>query len=180
MSDPYVGEIRIFGFTFAPVKWATCDGQLLPISQNTALFSLLGTNFGGNGTSNFGLPNLQGNVPLDFGQGPGLSPYDIGEVGGVPTVTLNTRTSPAHTHPVNCLGGSGSQGDQNDPKGNIWSIAYSGRAPDNMYAASPGNGLKLNEAAFSVIGNGQPHNNQQPYLVLNICIALAGEYPVRG
>ena len=180
MSEPFLGEIRMFGGNFAPRGWAMCNGQLLTISQNTALFSLLGTYYGGNGTSTFGLPNLQGSVPVDNGQGPGLSPYVAGEVGGVPTVTLISQTSPAHTHPVNCVGGSGNQGDQNDPKGNLWSLAFNGRRPDNMYDPSLGSGLKLNASAVSAVGNNLPHNNLQPYLVLNFCIALQGIYPTRG
>jgi microcystin-dependent protein len=180
MAEPYIGEIRIFGFNFAPTGWAMCNGQILPITQNTALFALLGTNFGGNGTTNFGLPNLQGNVPIDYGQGPGLSQYSIGEAGGKAAVILTNQTSPAHTHPANCVGGSGGQGDQNDPTGNLWSIAYSGRVPDNMYAPAQGAGLPMNANAVSAVGKNQPHNNLQPYLVLNFCIALAGIFPPRS
>src|SRR5512146_2203928 len=117
MSNPFVAEIRIFPFNFAPTGWAMCNGQLLPISQNTALFSLLGTTYGGDGKSTFGLPNLQGSAPLQPGQGPGLSLYDLGEVGGEQTVTLLDSEMPAHTHTAQAYVGAGGQG----PAGNAWS-----------------------------------------------------------
>src|SRR5882724_8725891 len=135
MSDQFVGEIRIFGFNFAPNGWSLCNGQLLPISQNTALFSLLGTNYGGNGTSNFALPNLQGSAPLQQGQGPGLSLYDIGEVGGETSLTLLNSEVPLHSHVPGCLNGAGTS---TSPAGNVWAPAKVGRQAENRYAAAPG------------------------------------------
>ncbi|HUA68938.1 MAG TPA: tail fiber protein [Candidatus Saccharimonadales bacterium] len=178
MSDQFVAEIRIVPFYFAPVGWAICNGQLLPISQNTALFSLLGTTYGGNGTSNFALPNLQGSVPLDFGQGAGLSSYVEGQIGGETTVTLTTGQMPAHTHSVSA---SSIGGDVDSPIGNVFSTAHMGKTPTNMYAAATGSvPAAMSPQAVAPIGGGQPHNNLQPYLVLNFVIALQGIFPARS
>lgn len=173
MSDPFVAEIRIFGFTFAPRGWATCDGQLLPISQNTALFSLLGTSYGGNGTTNFGLPNLQSRAPLHWGQGAGLSQYDLGESGGVANVTLQAANVPAHSHGV--LAATGAAG-ATSPTNNAWA-AGTGRTPPPQFQSGAPNAQML---PTGPAGQGQPHNNLQPYLTLNFCIALQGVFPPRS
>ncbi len=169
--DPFVAEVRMFPFNFAPSGWAFCDGQLLPLSQNTALFSLLGTIYGGNGLSNFALPNLQGNSPMHHGQGPGLSLRDIGETGGSETVSLLESEIPAHAHTLNGLNDSGLQ---SSPGG-----ALPARA--NMYKINPAPSTLVNMSlnAISPTGGDQPHNNMQPYLTVNFCIALQGVYPPR-
>jgi microcystin-dependent protein len=180
MSDQYLGEIRAFGGSSPPDGWAFCNGQLLPIARFTALFSLLGTSFGGDGKSTFALPDLRGQVPLDFGQGPGLSDYVIGETGGETAVALNAHTVPPHTHAVNCVGGG--PGDSNTPVGNLWSSAFSIRSAEAMYAMTPGSGAAMNEDAISTAGAIEPlpHENRQPYLALNFCIALTGVFPQPG
>jgi len=174
MADQFVAEIRIFPFNFAPVGWAFCDGQILPISQNTALFSLLGTTYGGNGQSTFALPNVQGNAPMHPGQGPGLSLHDLGETGGTETVTLLESEMPSHSHSLMAqatpLGGS------SDPTGNSLNRPASG----NLYSNSAANHVQLSSSALSPAGGNQPHNNMMPYLVLNFCIALQGIYPSRA
>jgi microcystin-dependent protein len=178
MSDQFVAEIRIVPFNFAPVGWAFCNGQILPISQNTALFSLLGTTYGGNGTSNFALPNLQGMAPLNFGQGAGLSLYSLGQTGGEVNVTLTQAQMPAHTHllSVNSVGG-----DVNTPIGSLISKAHMGKTPTNMYAAASGNSPPaMSPQAIASAGGSQPHNNMPPYLVLNFVIALQGIFPPRS
>jgi microcystin-dependent protein len=177
MSDQFVGEIRIFGFNFAPTGWALCNGQLMPISQNTALFSLLGTNYGGNGVSNFALPNLQGGAPLQQGQGPGLSLYDLGESGGEAAVTLQASELPSHTHTPACLNGAGSAAT---PAGNALASAKVGRQSENRYTASPGSSPSMSPQALGLTGGNQPHNNMSPYLVVNFCIALQGIFPPRN
>lgn len=172
MADPFVAEIRIFPFNFAPKGWAFCDGQLLPISQNTALFSLLGTTYGGDGKSNFALPNMQGNAPMHPGQGPGLSLHDLGEAGGSETVTLLTSEIPAHFHNLRA---AASTGTKSVPSANVLAKT-SGATP---YAV-PGSPLVAMAAgALNPAGGDQPHNNMQPYLTLNFCIALQGVYPPR-
>ncbi len=175
MADNFVAEIRLFPFNFAPVGWAMCNGQLLPISQNTALFSLLGTFYSGNGTSNFGLPNLQGSVALDMGQGDGLTLRDIGEIGGSATVTLLTTEIPAHAHSLLCATGAGNAAS---PSGNSFGSAQRGKPPG--YAATTGTKVNMSTSAVANAGGGQPHNNMQPYLTLNYCIALAGVFPARS
>lgn len=176
MSSPFVAEIRIFGFNFAPKGWAQCNGQLIPISQNTALFSLLGTTYGGDGQSTFALPNLQGSAPLQPGQGQGLSLYDLGQTGGVPYVTLTQSEIPVHTHGVQA---STASGNTNLPSNNVWAKAHLGKTPLKMYAA-PGPVVTMNGQATSMAGGGQPHNNMPPYLVLNFCIATQGIFPARS
>lgn len=176
MSDQFVGEIRAFGFTFAPTGWALCNGQLLPISQNTALFSLLGTQFGGDGKSTFALPNLQACAPLGFGQGPGLSSRAIGETGGEPAVTLLASQMPSHTHtPL----ANTTNPQTNTPVGNTWAPPGAGRGL-NLYDPAPGTGVPMKPGAVGTAGGGQPHNNLPPYLTLNFCIALQGIYPPRS
>jgi microcystin-dependent protein len=169
--DPFVAEIRIFPFNFAPKGWAFCDGQILPLSQNTALFSLLGTTYGGDGKSNFALPNMQGNAPMHPGQGPGLSLHDLGETGGSETVSLLESEIPSHSHALNA---SASDGINTSPANQLlaqgvgvstWGII----APNTQMA----------DTALAPAGGDQPHNNMQPYLTLNFCIALQGVYPPR-
>jgi microcystin-dependent protein len=171
MADPFVAEIRIFPFNFAPKGWAFCDGQLLPLSQNTALFSLLGTTYGGNGKSNFALPNMQGNAPMHPGQGPGLSLHDLGELGGSETVTLLQSEIPAHTHTVNA---SLSNGIDRLATNELFATGVG----IGMYAA-PGALTQLSPSTATPAGGGQPHNNMMPYLTLSFCIALQGVFPPR-
>lgn len=173
MADPFVAEIRIFPFNFAPKGWAWCDGQLLPLSQNTALFSLLGTTYGGNGKSNFALPDLQGRTPMQPGQGPGLSLHDLGETGGSDTVALLESEIPAHAHTLraNTL----DLADTNVVSSNA-SFALS--AGGTLYQATP-DGLAAPEA-LPPAGGDQPHNNLQPYLTCYFSIALQGVFPPRG
>jgi microcystin-dependent protein len=174
MASPFVAEIRIFPFNFAPKGWAFCDGQILPLSQNTALFSLLGTTYGGDGKSNFALPNLQGSAPMHPGQGPGLSLHDLGETGGEDSVTLLQTEMPAHSHSVNADSGGGSA---NDPTNAVWAATLIGRQGTNTYGTT--GGANMNPLALSLAGSSLPHNNLMPYLALNFCIALQGVYPPR-
>ena len=177
MSNPYVGEIRIFGFNFAPVGWATCDGQILSISQNTALFSLLGTNYGGNGTTTFALPNFQGDTGVNQGQGPGLSQYFVGQQSGTTTVTLNQNNLPQHNHVINTRGAGNSTQGLHAPT----STAFLGDSdPDRLYNTTATPTLSMAPQAIGSSGQGQPHDNMQPYLVLLFCIALRGVYPPRS
>jgi len=169
--DPFVAEIRIFPFNFAPKGWAFCDGQIIPISQNTALFSLLGTTYGGDGKSNFALPNMQGNAPMHPRQGPGLSLHDLGETGGSETVTLLESEIPSHNHGVIA---SQTDGTDQQPGQELFASGI-GLA---MFAL-PGAMTALSNAAVTPAGGDQPHNNLQPYLTLNFCIALQGVFPPR-
>ena len=175
MASPFVAEIRIFGFNFAPTGWAMCDGQLMPISQNTALFSLLGTTYGGDGRSTFALPNLQGSAPMQQGQGAGLSLRDLGETGGEETVTVLQTEMPSHSHAANADSGGG---NANTPTGNVWAATVIARQGVNVYGTAAG--ATMNPLALSVAGGSLPHNNLMPYLVLNFCIALQGVYPARS
>ncbi|GMV30793.1 MAG: hypothetical protein AMXMBFR59_29180 [Rhodanobacteraceae bacterium] len=173
MADPFVAEIRIFPFNFAPRGWAWCDGQLLPLSQNTALFSLLGTTYGGNGKSNFALPDLQGRAPMHPGQGPGLSLHDLGETGGSETVSLLESEIPSHSHAFNA---SGAPADAQAPAG--YSPArVTGAVPYGTPAGAPL--VMMSPNAIAPAGGDQPHNNMQPYLTFYFCIALQGVYPPR-
>ena len=176
--DPFVGEIRIFGFNFAPKGWALCNGQILSISQNTALFSLLGTMYGGDGKSTFALPNLQGNAPVHVGQGPGLSSYVQGQTGGEDTTTLTQSQIPVHTHQVKAAA-DGVDGSANSPVGNAWAGPSADRGLV-WYSANQATGTQMNPNASGVVGNSQPHNNMPPYLTLNFCIALQGVFPARS
>lgn len=168
--DPYIGEIRIVGFNFAPRGWAFCDGSILSIAQNTALFSLLGTTYGGNGQTTFALPNLQGRAAMHPGTGPGLTPRVLGEQTGSSTVTLISNEMPIHSHQALA---SGNDADASSPIGNAWATAglVQYRADSNT-VMSPG--------ALPSVGGNQAHNNLQPYLVLNFVIALQGIFPPRG
>jgi microcystin-dependent protein len=177
MSDQFVAEIRIFACNFAPVGWAQCNGQVLPISQNTALFSLLGTFYGGDGRSTFALPNLQGNAPMHQFQGAGLTEHFLGEEGGLPSVTLLQTEMPAHTHALN---GSNGPANLQSPAGD----RVLGRATNSSYldttTSPPLNLVPMSPQAVSVTGSGLPHNNMQPYLTVNFCIALQGIFPARN
>jgi microcystin-dependent protein len=178
MADPFVAEIRIFPFNFAPRGWAFCDGQLLPLSQNTALFSLLGTTYGGNGKSNFALPNMQGNAPMHPGQGPGLSLHDLGETGGSQTVSLLESELPAHTHTVQM---SNAQTDEEGTKSPANNALGRQVGTNLIYAAQSGNPPSaFSTQALSPAGGDAPHNNMMPYLTLNFCIALQGVFPPRS
>jgi len=174
MSDQFVAEIRIFGFTFPPTGWAYCNGQLLPISQNTALFSLLGTYYGGDGRSTFALPNMQGNVAICYGQSPGLSLYEIGETGGSQTATLLSTNVPAHSHTFQA---SSRPATSSSPSGNALAKT-SDDAP--IYAPFSEAHGQLNPAFLSSVGGSQPHNNLMPYLAMYWIIALQGVFPPRS
>ena len=173
MADPFVAEIRIFPFNFAPKGWAWCDGQLLPLSQNTALFSLLGTTYGGNGKSNFALPDLQGRAPMHPGQGPGLSLHDLGETGGSETVTLLESEIPAHSHALMCLP---APADTADNRNNSFARII-GASPYLPPAGAPL--VSMANQALAPAGGDQPHNNLQPYLTFYFNIALQGVFPPR-
>jgi len=175
MADPFVAEIRIFPFNFAPPGWAWCDGQLLPLSQNTALFSLLGTTYGGNGKSNFALPDLQGRAPMHPGQGPGLSLHDLGETAGSETVSLLESEIPSHSH-----GLLANINPSNLSAPSAGATAYSRSAPGTAYKATTTGIVNFNGNALAPAGGDQPHNNMQPYLTFYFCIALQGVFPPRG
>ncbi len=171
MSNPLVGEIIMFGGNFAPAGWALCQGQLLAISQNDALFSLVGTTYGGDGQNTFGLPDLRGRVPIHYGQGPGLSTIQLGSNGGAEQVTLITNHLPPHTH----VPQASTNGTTDNPDGNYWANTSTGKA----YAAAPGTVL-MNVNAVGPTGGSQPHENMSPYLCVNYIIALYGIYPSRS
>jgi microcystin-dependent protein len=171
MSDQFVAEIRIFPFNFPPTGWAFCDGQLMPISQNTALFSLLGTTYGGDGKSTFALPNMQANAPMQPGQGQGLSLRDLGEMSGTETVTLLESEIPAHPHAMSV---SSQLALENLPTGQLFAMG------DGINLYGPANSfVSMAFQALSPAGGSLPHNNMQPYLTLNFCIALQGIFPQR-
>jgi microcystin-dependent protein len=172
MADPFVSEIRIFSFSFAPRGWSFCNGQTLPINQNQVLFSLIGTTYGGNGTTNFQLPNLQGNVAL--GASESGNPYGNGQVGGAANVTLTYNEMPLHTHTMRA---SAVAATQNSPTSN--SPAQPIAAVGNIYGPVSG-AATMAQQAVGVTGGSQPHNNMQPYLALNMCIAMYGLYPSRN
>lgn len=176
MADPFVAEIRIFPFNFAPQGWAWCDGQLLPLSQNTALFSLLGTVYGGDGRSNFALPDMQGRAPMHPGQGPGLSLHDQGETGGSETVTLLESEIPAHAHGI---GANNYDFGESRVPGSTTVLAKTRGGAIYTDNTSP-NLLSLSPNANAPIGGDQPHNNMMPYLTFYFCIALQGVFPPRG
>lgn len=173
MADPFVAEIRIFPFNFAPRGWAWCDGQLLPLSQNTALFSLLGTTYGGDGKSNFALPDLQGRAPMHPGQGPGLSLHDLGETGGSETVTLLESEIPSHSHAMRA---SVDPANAQIPGPQV-TLARS--AGGSAYSTTTTGLVSMAAEALAPAGGDQPHNNLQPYLTFYFCIALQGVFPPR-
>lgn len=171
MADPFVAEIRMFGFNFAPSGWAMCNGALIPISQNTALFSLLGTTYGGDGRTTFSLPNLQSAFAIGPGQGPGLSPREIGETGGSANVTLLESEIPSHTHPL----GATLSATTGNPAGATLAPTANGASAYRI----PGATAAMAPSALLSAGGSQPHENRQPYLGLNFCIALQGVFPPR-
>ena len=173
MSEPFIAEVRIFAGNFAPRGWAFCDGQLLAIDQNTALFSLVGTIYGGDGRSTLGLPDLRGRVPVHPGLGPGLRLYQLGQADGAATVGLGEPELPSHTHAVRC---TAEAGNQKGPAGHH--PAADAAQVTATYSDVEPNGLM--GAAVSVEGAGQEHNNMQPYLTLNYIIALTGLFPSRN
>jgi microcystin-dependent protein len=182
MAEPFIGEIRMFGGNFAPRGWAFCNGQLLSIAQNTALFSLLGTTYGGNGQTTFGLPNLQGRFPMHWGNGAGLTPRQIGEISGTESETLNLSQIPAHAHAASGTPRAvAAKGNSNMAQGNVWSkdagvqsATYSSGAPDtNMRADAV-------LVAVQPAGGSQPHNNVPPFQCVSFIIALEGIFPSRS
>lgn len=172
--EPFIGEIKLFAGNFAPRGWAFCDGQLLPIAQWQALFSILGTQFGGDGRTTFALPDLRGRAPIHPGNGPGLSSYRVGDKGGAEQVILNTGQIPPHTHSLNA---NTDRGTTPDPKGS--SLADSNRS-DKDYMKSGEVNAEMSEKSIGVTGGGQPHENRQPYLAVHFIIALQGNYPSRS
>lgn len=175
--DPFVAEIAIFPFNFAPKGWASCDGQLLPISQNTALFSLLGTTYGGDGKSSFALPNMEGRAPMHPEQGQGLSLHDLGEIGGTEAVTLLPSEIPSHSHTLSNLSyATATEANTARPAKSYWAAV----PQKNLYSTESfvGQDVKF-QVVDDVIGHDMPHNNMQPYLTLSFCIALQGVFPQR-
>lgn len=176
MAEPYIGEIRATGYTFAPTGWALCDGQFLTISSNTALFAILGTTYGGDGKSTFALPDLRGVCPLCYGQGPGLTDYFIGEPGGEATVTLTKDQMAAHPHGIGVVVDSGSQ---DSPGKAALAEARIGRDGQKQYSAGQ-NLTAMNAQMMQLVGSSLPHNNMPPYLVVSFIIALQGAFPPRS
>ncbi len=174
--DPFLGSLLLVPYNFAPQGWALCNGQLLPISQNTALFSLLGTTYGGDGVTTFALPDLRGRVPISSGQGPGMQNYALGQSGGAETTTLSATQMPAHSHAVNTVSGAGST---SNPANQYLADSPGGTVTSGLYSSSTPNS-KLNAAAIGMAGSGQPFDNRSPYLTLNWIIALQGVYPSRS
>ena len=175
MTEPFIGEIRIFGNDFAVRDWAFCDGALLPIDQYTALFAIIGTTYGGNGRTTLGLPNLQGRAPMGAGNGPDLNSYRLGQSGGADTVTLTTSHMPNHTHSVM---GQEDFGNKNDPANHLWSKPFG--SDGNLYHPSDSNLVNMSSEAIDSVGSGQAHENCQPFQVLNFQIALTGLFPSRS
>jgi microcystin-dependent protein len=170
MSTPFIGEIRLFGGNFAPAGWAFCSGQLMPISENDALFTLIGTTYGGDGQTTFALPNLQGRLPVHMGTGPGLSPRTIGESGGVESVTLTTQQIPTHNHaPLAFSTG----GDQATPQNGVWA-----GSSDSRYSTSAPS-LAMKNTLVGAAGGSQPHENMMPYLAISFIISLFGVFPTQ-
>ena len=168
-AQPFIGQIMVFAGNFAPQGWAQCNGQLMPISQYDALFSLIGTTYGGDGQTTFALPDLRSRVPIHQGQGPGLSGYVIGQNGGAEAVTLLTTQLPVHTHPAM---GNSDAGTNTDPTGGVWASGST-----STYIAGASANTNMNPTSISGSGGGQPHDNMLPFLTLNFCIALEGIYP---
>ncbi|MGH2553960.1 MAG: phage tail protein [Chitinophagaceae bacterium] len=176
-TEPFIGEIIIAGFNFAPKGYAFCNGQLLSIAQNTALFSILGTTYGGDGKTNFGMPNLQGRASNSFGQGPGLSSYSLGQASGQETVTLSSLEMASHNHAVNSNNGDGTS---SSPANNFFAGPGADRDLFWYNAATTGTTANMNSAAIGMTGAGAAHNNLMPYQVVNYCIAIQGIYPSRN
>ena len=175
MAEPYLAEIKMVSFNFAPRGWALCNGQLLPINQNQALFALLGTTYGGDGRTTFALPNLQGRAPVHAGQGAGLPDFVLGARSGQETVSLNSTHMPAHAH---TLQASATPASANDPAGNV--LAKKAKFGVDMYHDDTGAVAQMSASALSPVGGSQPHDNMQPYLALNFVIALQGIFPSRN
>jgi len=172
MSQPFVGEIRMFGGSFAPAGWAFCDGALMPISENDTLFNLIGTTYGGDGQETFGLPNLQSRVPIHVGQGPGISQnYQLGEAAGVESVTITTQQLPIHNH---ALVASTSIANTNTPQGTLLA-----QADVDMYVVDAAD-LSMNAASLTPVGGSQPHDNMAPFLTISFIISLFGVYPTQN
>ncbi|MEC0244591.1 tail fiber protein [Paenibacillus chitinolyticus] len=179
MADAYIGEIRIFAGNFAPRDWAFCNGQLMQIRQFTALFAILGVQYGGDGKNTFALPNLMGRAPMNQGAGQGLTPRIVGQVTGSPTATLLTTEIPSHTHIPQSVNAVGSD---TNPSGNFWAQSPPEGRPGrekqrNLYDATPS--VQMNRVILPLAGGSQPHNNMQPYLALNYIICLYGDFPPR-
>lgn len=172
MSDPFIGEIRLFAFGFTPHGWATCSGQLLSVTQNSALFSLLGTTYGGDGRTTFALPDLRGRIAVGTGHGQGLTDRTLGETGGSETVQLTRNDLPAHNHSVACSSAAATSADPN--------CAFLAAPAQPAYAAAAGSGKFLNGGSIEPTGGGRAHPNMPPMLVLNYCIALEGIFPARA
>lgn len=170
MSQPFIGEIRMFAGNFAPVGWAFCNGAITPIDQNDALFNLIGTTYGGDGQTTFALPNLQSRVPIHVGPG-----FALGQSGGTETVTLTTSQIPAHSHVPQCFSNPGVGGNQNSPQGGVWASAN--QTVGSVYSSTTPPGLTMNPAAIGSAGGSQPHDNMIPYLVINFIISLFGIFP---
>jgi microcystin-dependent protein len=177
MATPYLAEIKMFGGNFAPRNFALCNGQIVAISQNTALFSLLGTTYGGNGQTTFALPNMQGRAPIHQGNGAGIDPVVLGEMAGETSVTMNTSNLPQHTHPISgAVIASSNPGET--PASNT---LFTNSAPNQLYAAALGTGaLNLASQSITMAGSGLPHNNSQPYLAVTFIIAMQGIFPARN
>jgi microcystin-dependent protein len=173
MSEPFLATVLMFGGNFAPLGWAFCNGQLLSIAQNTALFSLLGTTFGGDGQTTFALPDLRGRLPLHWGQGPGLSNYDLGQASGTESVTLTGNNLPSHTHPFQILA------NESDPDSKVPANAFFAANPNNFYATTQ-DGTKMGLQTTGPAGGNQPMTIIQPYLCVSFIIALEGIYPSRN
>ncbi|HEY1339856.1 MAG TPA: tail fiber protein [Bryobacteraceae bacterium] len=171
MAEPFLGELRIFAFNFAPKGYALCNGQTLSIAQNQALFALLGTTYGGNGQTTFALPNLQSRLPVAWGQGQGLSPYTLGQTGGSPSVTVTTTQLPPHTHVMSAAASADNDAAQGNAPGKPGSTLQIYADPD---------GSALNSGAIPLAGSNQPHSNLQPSLCVTVCIALVGVFPSRN
>jgi len=177
MAQPYLAEIKMFAGNFAPHGYAFCNGQIIAISQNTALFSLLGTTYGGNGTTTFALPNMQGRAPVHQGNGAGIDPVSLGEMAGETSVTLNTSNLPQHTHPISGAAIAGSNPGETPASNTL----FTNSAPNQLYAAALGTGgLNLAPQTITMAGGSQPHNNAQPYLAVSFIIALSGVFPARN
>lgn len=182
MSEPFLGEIRMFGFNYAPVGWAFCNGAMMQISQNSALFSILGTSFGGDGRTTFGLPNLQDAIPIGTGAGPGLTPRQLGAGTGSASVSLTTPSIPFHDHTVNGRGTAAASLTAAPDGNSLLSRAFTLSSPvrsSQMYSSVDAVDTVFTGAAIGTTGNGIAHENRQPYLVLNYCIALNGIFPPR-
>ncbi|MDB6073941.1 MAG: Microcystin dependent protein [Verrucomicrobiaceae bacterium] len=177
MADPFIGEMKIFAGNFALRGYALCNGQLISISQNTALFAILGTTYGGNGTTTFALPDLRGRFPIGSGQGAGLSNQSMGQLQGSPTVQLTANNLPTHNHTLQATTAPASSAA---PSTNIWAVAGSRRSTVNLYTAAQGAGSSMAPQSLTPIGGGLPHNNMSPYLGLTFLIAMQGIFPTRN